>query len=79
MSTQPRPGLYRKFEVRRVVGEDKPGEEYFVLSPSHDPLARIALECYVAACQDAGLLELATELREGLDRVGKGESFYGIS
>lgn len=76
MSTQPRPGLYRKFEVRRVVGEDKSGEEYFVLSPSHDPPARVALLVYAEECQKLGLVELAEDIRAGIKRVEGGESFY---
>ena len=77
MSTTPVPGLYKKFEVSRLVGEDKPGEEYFVFSPSHDPIARIALECYAQECRKQGLEPLARDLLEGLARVSRGESFYG--
>ena len=79
MTTQPRPGLYKKFEVRRLVGEDKPGEEYFVLSPSHDPLARPAVLAYADACEKNGLQDLAVELRAGVERTERGESFYGDS
>ena len=77
MSTQPKPGLYKKFEVKRLVGEDKPGEEYFVLSPSHDPIARFALTCYAKRCREEGLHALAVDLLDGLARVRRGESFYG--
>ena len=77
MSTQPKPGLYVKFEVKRIVGEDKPGQEYFVLSPSHDPIARFALACYAQKCREEELNELATDLLDGLARVRRGESFYG--
>ena len=79
MSTQPTPGLYRKFEVRRLVGKDKPDEQYFVLSPTHDPLARPAILAYADACSKAGLHNLAVELRAGVERTERGESFYGDS
>lgn len=49
-------GLFRKFEVRRVDGTDKPGGKhhgctYFVLDVDHDPCARPALAAYAAACE----------------------------
>ena len=75
--TTPRPGLYQKFEVRRIVGQDKPGQEFFVLSPTHDPLARVALYEYARLCAENGLSELASSLREGLDRIEAGSRrFY---
>ena len=77
MSTQPKPGLYKKFEVKRLVGKDKPGEEYFVFSPSHDILARRAIKFYADECAKEGLGELAKDLYEGIARVKRGESFYG--
>lgn len=45
-------GLYRKFNVTRVDGKDKPGEKhhgcrYFVLDIDHDPHARQAIGAYV--------------------------------
>lgn len=47
------PGLFRKFDVRRVDGSDKPGGkhegcEYFVLDVQHDLHARAALSAYAA-------------------------------
>jgi hypothetical protein len=49
-------GLFRKFDVRRVDGSDKPGGKhhgctYFVLDVDHDPCARPALAAYAAACE----------------------------
>lgn len=49
-------GLFRKFDVRRVDGTDKPGGKhhgctYFVLDVDHDPCARPALAAYAAACE----------------------------
>lgn len=72
----PEPGLYRKFDVRRVIGEDKPGEQFFVLSPTHDPLARVALRAYAQEAEAAGLDELSEDIFEGLDRVEAGGPFY---
>lgn len=48
-------GLYRKFEVRRVDGTDRPGQKhercsYFVLDLDHDPHARAAIEAYASSC-----------------------------
>jgi hypothetical protein len=74
--TTPVPGLYQKFEVKRIHGEDKPGEQFFVLSPTHDPLARVALETYAAEASAAGLDELARDLWAALDRVERREPFY---
>ena len=72
----PRPGLYQKFRVERIVGTDKPGEQFFVLSPTHDPLARYALQMYADAARDAGLHDLARDLEDGLRRARAGEPFY---
>ena len=49
-------GLFRKFEVRRVDGTDRPGGKhhgcrYFVLDVDHDPCAHAALTAYAAACE----------------------------
>lgn len=74
--TQPRPGLYQKFNVERIVGEDKPGEEFFVLSPTHDPFARVALWEYVRQCEQSGLKDLAQDLGAALVRAAHGEGFY---
>lgn len=73
---KPKSGLYRKFEVKRLVGEDKPGEEFFVLSPTHDSLARTVLYAYAVVCREAGLQELASDLEAALERVERGGQFY---
>lgn len=49
-------GVFRKFEVRRVDGSDKPGDkhhgcEYFVLDVNHDPCAGAALAAYATAVE----------------------------
>jgi len=75
-NTQPRPGLYQKFNVDRIVGTDKEGEEFFVLSPTHDPIAREALRLYAKVAATVGLTELANDLIDALDRVDAGETFY---
>ncbi len=75
--TTPRPGLYKKFNVTRVIGEDKPGEEFFVLSPTHDPFARFALEAYASACEE-GIPELAKDIRAGLESVANGNGFLEV-
>lgn len=48
-------GLFRKFNVTRTDGSDKPGGkhhgcEYFVLDVEHDPHAKAALQAYALAC-----------------------------
>lgn len=48
-------GLFRKFEVRRVDGSDRPGGKhhgcrYFVLDMRHDPHAMPALRAYALSC-----------------------------
>ncbi|KKL03561.1 hypothetical protein LCGC14_2624930 [marine sediment metagenome] len=75
-NTRPRPGLYQKFNVDRIVGDDKPGEEFFVLSPTHDPIARSALKVYAAECRAVGLTDLANDLDAALERASNGEPFY---
>ena len=74
--TTPTPGLYQKFEVKRIVGEDKPGEQFFVLSPTHDPLARRALKAYALECRGQGLQQLANEIIAGVKRCEDGLPFY---
>ena len=74
--TTPKPGLYQKFNVERIVGQDKEGEEFFVLSPTHDPLAREALYKYAAIVNREGLLELSYDIIHALEREKKGEKFY---
>lgn len=49
-------GMFRKFEVRRVDGSDKPGGKhhgcrYFVLDLDHDPHAAAAMAAYGEACK----------------------------
>ena len=73
---EPKPGLYEKFTVVRNVGEDKPGEQFFVLSPTHDPMAREALRCYAAAARREGLTALASDIWDGIERVNRGGPFY---
>lgn len=75
--TTPRSGLYKKFNVQRIIGQDKPGEEFFVLSPTHDPFARVALEAYAKACEE-GIPELAKDIRAGLESVAQGEGFLSV-
>lgn len=50
-------GLFRKFEVRRVDGSDKPGGKhhgcrYFVLDLDHDQHADAAMAAYAQACKN---------------------------
>ena len=62
-------GMFRKFEVRRVDGSDKPGGKhhgcrYFVLDLDHDPHAAAAMAAYAQACRNthpALSAELAAE------------------
>lgn len=47
-------GLYRKFEIKRTDGRDRPGGkhehcEYFVIDVTHDVHAKVALEAYAQA------------------------------
>ena len=61
-------GLFRKFDVRRVDGSDKPGGKhrgcrYYVLDVDHDPYAAAALGAYADACRESHP-ELARDLRE---------------
>lgn len=75
-NTQPKPGLYQKFNVDRIIGTDKEGEEFFVLSPTHDPMAREALRLYADIASINGLNDLANDLIDALDRVDAGDTFY---
>lgn len=59
-------GLFNKFLVRRVDGEDQPGCKhygcrYFVLDVDHDKFAPIALGAYAEACHKE-LPKLASDL-----------------
>lgn len=63
-------GSYRKFEVRRLDGKDKPGEKhdgcaYFVLDLEHDEHARAAMSAYADDCREKRPA-LATDIREAL-------------
>lgn len=64
------PGLYDKYVVWRV--NDHTGKhvhcEYFVLDPTHDPLAREALATYIGAAYRDARTELATDLVKLLER-----------
>lgn len=65
--TEPAPGIYHKFWVRRTDGSSRDGEkhadcEYFVLDWEHDPFAVPAARAYAKACA-ATHPELAAELR----------------
>ncbi len=64
-------GLFRKFNVTRTDGSDKPGGkhencEYFVLDVGHDKHAPAALWAYAQACKDTHP-DLAADLVERYD------------
>lgn len=64
-------GVFRKFEVCRVDGSDKPGGkhegcEYFVLDVDHDPHAKVALAAYAGAVE-ATHPQLAEDMRDRYD------------
>lgn len=70
-------GLYQKFDVKRRDGsEHKTGQQFFVLSPTHDEGARIALWTYAEWAASNGLDELADDLDVALNRVEAGKPFY---
>jgi len=61
-------GLFRKFHVQRVDGQDCPGGKhagcrYFVIDVDHDPYARAVLLRYADACKYTHPL-LANDLRQ---------------
>ena len=67
-------GLYRKYHVARVDGEDLPGRRkdnarYFVLDIGNDPHARKALETYIESLgsEFPDFARFAQDLRELLD------------
>jgi len=68
-------GVFRKYEVRRVDGRDQPGEdrhgdEHFVLNLTRDPHAVPAIAAYARSCEPEYPL-LASDLVRGLlDRDG---------
>jgi len=66
MNKDARP-LYRKFEVRRTDGSDRPGGKhagcsYFVLDLDHDEHAIAAIAAYAESCEDTRPV-LARDLR----------------
>lgn len=69
--TDPEPGIYFKFWVRRTDGSSQPGGkheecEYFVLDWEHDKFAPFAARAYAAACEQE-YPELAKDLRRRAD------------
>jgi len=67
-ATDPRPGLYAKFWVRRTDGSSQDGGkhaecDYFVLDWIHDPFAIPAALAYAKACE-AEYPDLAADIRE---------------
>lgn len=73
-----RKGLFRKFEVYRVDGSDRPGQkhdgcDYFVLDLTHDPHAIPAILAYAASAEQDGYKHLAADLRRRAHAPGKGE------
>ena len=72
----PYEGLYQKFAVRRMVGEEKPTAEYFILDVHNDPLARKAVKAYADAADEVGLNKFATDILMGLLQVSEGGTFY---
>lgn len=63
-------GLFRKYDVRRVDGEDAPGRPHhgcqlFVLDLSHDPHAKPAALAYATSCA-ADYPRLAEDLRRAV-------------
>lgn len=66
-------GLHAKFRVERTDPEAQERHKdcwVFVMEPRHDPLARVALKAYVEAAEEAGYLNLATDLRRKLYDMG---------
>lgn len=64
-------GLMNKFNVTRVDGRDKPGGDregtrYFVLDPTHDKTALIALKIYAIKTENKGL---ADDLFDWMDEL----------
>ncbi|KKK91895.1 hypothetical protein LCGC14_2708390, partial [marine sediment metagenome] len=49
---------------------------FFVLSPTHDRIARVALRAYAEECEAVGLTELADDLYEAVERVEGGGPLY---
>ncbi len=69
-------GLYKKYEVKRLSGEEREGAAYFVLDVVNDPHAQAALLAYRNSCEkdypaladeiDLLLAELKSGKRNGL-------------
>lgn len=53
-------GYFKKFEVKRANTGEVVNEECFVLIPSHDPVAKVAILAYADATDNK---ELAKDLR----------------
>ena len=64
LSIKKKPGLYRKYSVRRLKDKTRKHEycEYFVLDWSHDKFAPVAALAYASACESE-FPELAADLR----------------
>ena len=64
-------GLYKKYDVKRLSGEEKPDAAYFVLDVVNDPHAQAALRAYRISCEGTlpaladGLYLLDAELASG--------------
>jgi hypothetical protein len=58
-------GVYAKYEVRRRNDPNGKHDDcwYFVLDPTHDPIARVALEAYADEAERRGFEALAADLR----------------
>ena len=74
-------GLYRKFAVHRIDGEDLPGRskdkaKYFVLDVVNDPHARVALQAYIdsLAIDFPEYSKLAEDLTELLRSTRNGDN-----
>lgn len=66
-------GLYQKYHVDRLDGNDSPGDkhhgcDYFVLDLHHDPFAWSAVLAYAAACERTHPV-LASDLRKSAARA----------
>lgn len=74
-------GVFRKFDVRRVDGSDRPGGkhegcEYFVLDTNHDKHAAAALAAYADAVE-ATHPQLAADMRERYELAAQAEPAGG--
>lgn len=69
-------GLQARYEVKKINDPDGKHDEcrYFVLDPTHDPIARTALAVYAEHARAAGLTELANDLHALLYATRSDES-----